>query len=161
VRVAGADSASSVRRFVTRVLNSQGSQQADVAKSTVRTWSAASAGIAYVTSAGVHRVVLSATSTQVATVGRAVAAIRLSVSINVALRRRDVTRVVRASQGDAATLVLVPIRPNFLQPLGELIVEGGDVATASTGGSLLLSSTGINVLLTTTGSSGTLVTTER
>jgi hypothetical protein len=159
VRTAAADSASSVRWLVARALSSQDVQQAAVAKQASRTWSATSTGLAYVTSAGVHRVVLSASSAQVATVGRVVTAIRLSVGVNVALRRRDLARVVRADQDNVAVLVLVPIRPNFIQPRGGLLVSGGDLALATRGLDQELISSGEGGLLSSGGRASTLTST--
>jgi hypothetical protein len=134
------------------VISTQDVQQAAVVKHAAKTWSAGGASVAWVSTANVRRAIFSAPTVQVATVGRAVVAVRLAVSVNVALKRRDIKKVILAEQDNTAVLLLFPIRPNFIQPRGVLRVGGGDVLFTSSGEQRRLTSHGERSgTLTTTG----------
>lgn len=137
-------------RSAARFLSAQSQQEAALFKRASKTVTTTSGSQATITVAGLRDIRLSATSVQVARIDRSIASIRLGVNTSVALKRRDLYKIVRVSQGNTAIITFAVVRPNFIQPRGELFISGGDFRFTSSGEGRRLVSTSRSGTLTTT-----------
>jgi hypothetical protein len=160
-RLGPGSSAATIRSSLARTQAVDSPNVAAASKRVNKAFSVANGNVATINVASRPTVTLSAASVQIATSNRAIKAIRLAVSVNVAVKQRNnVYRTILVSDDNLAALLLVPIRPNFIQPLGSLRVVGGDLHTYTNGDRHGLQTSGSDQRLSSTGRSGTLTTTE-
>jgi hypothetical protein len=142
-----------------RALTAASVQDATVSKQALKTWTTSNGNQAVVITSSLRSARLTAVSIQVATVRRSVSSIRLALSSATAVKRFDIAKTISIAQPNTGVILIAVIRPNFIQPRGSLLTEGGDFTTTTVGGSIRFTSSGEIKRLSSSPRSSTLITT--